>query len=295
MTITALREGERLSEFIEFPWTVYRDDPLWVPPLREQVFHQLSGASVFSRYGRTQLFMCESQGRVAGRIAALVNTRLRDRNDRVIGQLGFFECLDDPAAASDLVEAGLEWLRAQGAREVLAPINGGAHRTHRLQTRGFDRQPFLFEPRNPPYYPALLERCGFTVIHRWFSYEMTRAQAASRLHQFEHVMGRRPPHGHIEELRPEQTLETLTRIYRLLDGCWTGHIGYSSLDFEEFAEVFGGPLSIMGSGNISVFVRNERDSGLAFVYPDYVADMRALQGHADCWGQWLGRSTPDSP
>src|SRR5688572_12813091 len=160
MRVLPVHQDEGLSEFVEFPWAIYRDDPIWIPPLREQVFHELSGASAFSRYGRTRLFLCEEGGRVAGRIAAIVNPKLVDRNGSLLGQLGYFECIDDTAVAESLIGAGIEWLKSAGVREVIGPMNGGAHRSHRFLTRGFDREPFLFEPRNPRYYPRLFEQCG---------------------------------------------------------------------------------------------------------------------------------------
>jgi hypothetical protein len=292
VNIIPLHGTERLDEFIEFPWEVYRTDPLWVPPVREQVFHQLSGASPFAGSGRVQLFLAESDGRVVGRVAALINEGVRDRDGAVMGQLGFFECLDDVGIALGLVDAGLQWLRARGARAVLAPMNGGAHRTHRLLTRGFDRRPFLFEPRNPPYYPRLLEHCGFKVVHRWFSYELSRAECADRWSRYTRLVSRRPAPCRIVELSVERTAETMARVHALLDACWTGHIGYAPLGMDEFAEVFQGPLSVMREGNLSVLTGDEGDVGLEFLYPDYADDMRALDGHAAGWGRWLGRSRP---
>src|SRR5262245_37511098 len=151
MNIVRVSDRRSLEEFIEFSWTVNQGDPLWVPPLREKIFHELSGASAFSRYGRFELFLCEAEGRLAGRIAALVNPRLLDSGGHVLGQLGYFESVDEPDVASALIGAGLDWLRTQQVAQVMGPMNGGAHRTHRFLTRGFDRAPFLFEPRNPPY------------------------------------------------------------------------------------------------------------------------------------------------
>lgn len=292
MRIIPLHERDGLAEFIEFPRTVYRDDPMWIPALREPVFQEISGGSVFSRYGRFQLFTCEANGRTAGRIAALVNPRLVDRDGSVFGQLGYFECVEDSAIAAGLIDAGLDWLRAQGARQVLAPMNGGAHRAHRFLTRGFDRKPFLFEPRNPPYYPQLFEQCGFAPTYRWFGYELNRADAESRLIQLERVLSRRPAPGAVEELQTDRAPEVVQRLHRLLDGCWLGHVGYAPLDVEEFAEVFRGGLSIMAPGNIAVFVQNGRDLGLALTYPDYAEEVRALDGSAAGWGKWLGQTRP---
>jgi hypothetical protein len=46
----------------------------------------------------------------------------------------------------------------------------------------------------------------------------------------------------------------------------------------------------MDPGHVSVSVQDGHDVGFAFVYPDYAADMRALDGHAGGWGRWLGTS-----
>ena len=99
----SVSDRDGLAEFVEVPWTVYRDDPLWVPPLREQVYSELSGGNTSARYGRIRPFLCEADGRIAGRIAASINPRLVDANGAVFGQLGYFECVNEPAIASALI------------------------------------------------------------------------------------------------------------------------------------------------------------------------------------------------
>jgi hypothetical protein len=289
MKIIPVGASDGLAEFIAFPWTIHRNDPGWIPPLREIMFRDLSGAGAFSRYGRFQLFLCEADGQVAGRIAALVNPRLVGRDGHPLGQLGYFESVDDSAVAAALIDAGLAWLREQGLHEVIGPMNGGAHRLHRFQTRGFDREPYLFEPTNPPYYPRLFQESGFVPIARWYAYELTPDMAAARLAQYDRILTRRPPEGRIEELQTGQSQDTILRVHRLLDRCWEGHVGYSSLDLDEFVEVFAGLLAIMGPGHVSAFVQDEGgDAGFAFVFPDWAREVRALDGHAAGWGRWLG-------
>src|SRR2546430_17312762 len=108
-----------------------------------------------------RLSLCTEGGRVRGRAAASVNRRLRDATHAPIGQVGFFEAEDDDAVAKSLLDAALAWLGGEGARSAWGPMNGGGHPAHRLMTKGVEPAPFLFEPRNPPYYPRLFEACGF--------------------------------------------------------------------------------------------------------------------------------------
>jgi GNAT superfamily N-acetyltransferase len=213
-----------------------------------------------------------------------------------LGQLGYFECEDDASVAGALLDAGAAWLRAQGAREIVGPINGGAHRAHRLMTRGFEREPFLFEPRNPPFYVGLWESHGFRPVHTWRSYEVSREQLAPLEALIRRGADRDRASGSHEgvELDPRGDARgVLARIHPLLDRAWAGHTGYSSLDPDELAETFGGLLTLM-DGHCAGVARHAsgHDDGFAFMYPDYVAEVRALAGDATRWGSWLGGAIP---
>ena len=81
----------------------------------------------------------------------------------------------------------------------------------------------------------------------------------------------------------------LQRLYGLLDAMWTGHVGYTSLDFGEFVEIFAPALLLMTDGDVHIAIDREsgRDVGCVFSYPDYADDVRVLNGDATTWGHWL--------
>jgi len=63
-------EGDK-KRFLTFPWKVYRDDPLWVPPLlpeRRNVLDPEKGA--FLRRGEADLFLAYKDGNLAGTICS---------------------------------------------------------------------------------------------------------------------------------------------------------------------------------------------------------------------------------
>jgi hypothetical protein len=124
-----------------------------------------------------RFFVCQSDGQLVGRIAGIVNDRVTNAGGQVVGQVGYFEAVNDEAVASNLFDAALDWLCARRVRRVWGPMNGAAHRAHRLIPSGFDRTPFLFEPRNPAYYPILFARHCFTPCHTWSSMDITATQA----------------------------------------------------------------------------------------------------------------------
>jgi hypothetical protein len=227
---------------------------------------------------------------LVGRLAAIVNPRITGAEGHVLGQIGYFEAIDDSRVAAHLFGAAFEWLRAEGAREVYGPINGGAHRLHRLMTAGFEQEPFLFEPRNPPYYPRLFELHGFARAYSWYSIDATREQLQHALDTLGilRVTDRIRRRYEVTTLDPADARTVLPRLHRLLDAMWLGHKGYGSIDLEEFAEIFAPALSLMTPENLLVAVErnSDRDVGFAFTYPDYGAEVRALNGDARGWGAW---------
>jgi GNAT superfamily N-acetyltransferase len=265
-----------------------------IPPIEQVLLAELSGAVAFGRYGRQRLFLCEDgAGRALGRIVALIHPGVHDSTGVPIGQVGYFESPDDSAVARTLFDAALAWLGAQGCRSVMGPMNGGAHRLHRALVRGFDREPFLFEPRNPPHVPRLFEVCGFRVGHRWSTYELDAEQAGALEQRFGHILTARPAAGPIDLADPSAVEATLARLHGLLDGFWTGHVGYGGLSLKEFAEVFVGALAIMEPRSLPVLRARGRDVGCAFMYPDWAAQARAVAGDAGRWGQWPRTPLPE--
>ena len=47
VTLTTVQTPADLSQFVRFPWQVYRDDPNWVPPLISDRIAKLDPARQF--------------------------------------------------------------------------------------------------------------------------------------------------------------------------------------------------------------------------------------------------------
>ena len=182
LTTFAFEEGPT-ARFLEFPYELYRGDPSWVPPLREDVRAQLAASFPFyARAGNHQRrFLAMAGGRVRARVMATVDAAA-PREDRTPGAVGFFEATEDDGAASDVLDAAVEWLRSEhGIRRVRGPMNFDIWHGYRLMTGGFERPRFYGEPYNKPYYPQLFARSGFSVCRRWNSCELPGALPASDL------------------------------------------------------------------------------------------------------------------
>lgn len=147
--------------FLELPWEIYRDDPNWIPPLRQNQ-KELTGCvpHPFFKENKAQRFMALRDGKAVGRIVAIVNQGHIQRYKEQRGFWGFFECEDNQETATALFDAAKAWLKAQGMASMRGPANPSMNYECGLLLEGFDSPPFFMMTFNRPYYPALIEGCG---------------------------------------------------------------------------------------------------------------------------------------
>jgi len=154
--------GRQRRQFLEFPWTLYRGDPNWTPPLRGNQKELVGYARhPFYQQNAIQTFLAFRGREVCGRIAAILNRGHNERYAERRGFFGFFECVDDPQVAHALFDAVRQWFAAQDIHCLRGPTNPSLNYEMGLLVEGFDSPAFFMMTYNPPYYARLIEGYGF--------------------------------------------------------------------------------------------------------------------------------------
>jgi GNAT superfamily N-acetyltransferase len=84
--------------------------------------------------------------------------------------VGFFEV--DPrfeSVASDLLDAASEWLSSRGCARAVGPLALNTWFPYRFRVDSESEHHFPWEPINPPAYPGLFARAGFTEVQGYHS------------------------------------------------------------------------------------------------------------------------------
>ena len=124
VAVRPVRSSRDLAAFIDLPFRLHRDDPLWAPPLRAEVKAVLDRRkNPFFEHAEAEYFLARRGDRVVGRISAHVDYRFNEFQDNDWGMFGFFECEDDPEVAEALLEAAREWLRERGRDRMIGPLD----------------------------------------------------------------------------------------------------------------------------------------------------------------------------
>lgn len=152
------------KKFIFLPYTIYRNDPMWVPPLRMELKSQFDRRkNPTLDHTVYKLFLLKDNDRVIGRIAAFYDTLANDFHQEKTGLFGYYECPDDPAASRLLLDAAAGWLQEQGMNCMRGPWSFVSQEWG-LVTEGFEPPPVIMAPYNPPYYNDQMVSYGFGKV-----------------------------------------------------------------------------------------------------------------------------------
>lgn len=168
ITLVQVQTPRDRRRFAGFPWSLYRDDDLWVPPLyRDQIkaIHPLKG-DFFRRGGKGVCFMAlDSRGRVAGTICAAMDPA-RNENLRAMGKpseciFGFLEYRQDPSVLRALIWQARKWALARGLERLVGPFNLDYEDRYGVLVDGWDHPPALLCGHSKPYYREMMENEDF--------------------------------------------------------------------------------------------------------------------------------------
>ncbi len=162
LSISLVETRAQQRAFVNLPWTLYRGDENWIPPLRRNL-EELVGfrKHPFHDVADVRTWVAWRDGKAVGRIAGIVNHTHNRKYEEQRGFFGFFECVDDQEVAHGLFDVVRNWLAEQGISDLRGPVNPSLNYEVGLLIDGFDSPPTFMMTYNPPYYAQLIENYGF--------------------------------------------------------------------------------------------------------------------------------------
>lgn len=157
-----LKNKKDWRDFLKLPWSIYKNNQYWVPPLLTEVRETLdTEKNPFWKHAKREIFLARKRDNAVGRIVAIVDDNHNDFHYENTGFFGFFECISDMEVAQALWDTAKKWLAKNGMKIMRGPVNPSMNDENAFLLEGFDKPPTILMPYTPPYYIDLAERYGF--------------------------------------------------------------------------------------------------------------------------------------
>jgi hypothetical protein len=248
LSVRPVETKDDFNAFLHFPWTLYRDDPYWVPPLVSMQRDRLDQRDNPAwEYMDGQYFIARRGDRPVGTIAALINHRHNAHHGERIGFFGHFEVYDDQAAADALLDRAAGYVRAQGYEAVRGPATFSTNDLCGILVNDFEGVPPILTPYNYPYYDRLLANApGYEPVMDLYNYRFTLQDfhASKTLEQALRITRRNNQRRVItvRTLDARRMRADLTMLKEIYNTAWTdnwGFVPYTEHELDEMVEDLG--------------------------------------------------------
>lgn len=257
MRIEAVNNARTLKHWMDLPWRIYRNDPNWIPHLRqdiEKVFDPKKN-KLFQGGQCRRWVLYDDAGTPIGRIAAFVNPKTAYTEKQPTGGMGFFECIDDQAAANLLLDTARDWLKELGMEAMDGPINfGDRNMFWGVLIKNFTDPPIYGTNYNPPYYPKLLENYGFQVWFNQLFFKRSAEVAAQPIfhRKFKQLVA--DPRFQLHDGRG-RSLEQLARDFcTVYNTAWVDHENHKPMEYATALKIVKSMKPVMDP-RLLIFIR----------------------------------------
>lgn len=280
--IREVKTRQELRQFVQFYYDLYRGNKYAVPYLFSEEMSALQQDKNPSfECCEAAYFLAYKDGRIVGRVAAIINHRANERWNTHQVRFGWFDFIDDEAVSTALLQAVEDWGRQRGMQEIAGPLGFIDTDREGMLVDGFDQLSTMYINYNYPYYPQHMEHMGgFTKDNDYVEckvkipevvpakFAKVTEMVSNRYHLRVHKFTRREL---VDEGYGRQVFELLNATYKDL-------YGFSQLSDAQIDKLVNDYIKIADLNLVTAVMDGDRMVGFGVTFPSF---SRALQKTRD--------------
>ena len=281
--VSVVAGGRDLKRFIELPFRLHANHPLWVPPLKlERRLFLNRRMNAFFSHGEGEYFLARRDGQVLGRVSAQINHAFNDEHDCKWGWFGFVEFEDDPEVVAALLGAAEGWLLARGCERIVGPADFSMNDESGVLIEGFELRPMIRQPWHPPYYQQLIEQAGMAKAMDLLMWNLEVSDREKVLPViFELAEKVQSEHGiRVRPMRRRQLRKDMDAFAEIYNSAWSKNwdfVPFSKKDLDAYAQELH-----LAFDKHWAFIAEKEDTGevvgMAMTFPDINQVLAKMKG-----------------
>lgn len=288
--IKEVQSRRELREFVNFPEKLYRHNPYYVPPLefdQMDTLDQKKGAA--QEFCDSKLYLAYKDGKLAGRVAAIVNRLANKQWDHKEVRFGWYDFIDDREVSKALMDKVEEFGRKYGMESVVGPLGFTDFDPEGLLIEGFDQLSTMALIYNYPYYVDHIEEMGFQKDADWIEYKIEVPKALpERVARMANIIEQRA-NVHVTPLTRKLIKEKdyAHKIFKIINECYKNLYNFTVLPEKMADKYIGFYLKVLDLNYVSL-VENDKDEIVAFgiTMPSIVRALQRSRGKLFPFGWW---------
>ena len=289
--IKQVTNRKELKQFVQFYYDLYRGNNCAVPYLFfDEMTTLRKDKNPSFECCEAEYFMAFRNGKMVGRVAAIINRRANERWNCHQVRFGWFDFIDDTAVSTALLQAVEQWGRSKDMNEIAGPLGFIDTDREGMLVDGFDQLSTMYVNYNHPYYPRHMEQLqGFQKANDWVEMkvkvpdevpakfakitEMVRQRYGLRVHKFTR-------NELIKEGWGRKTFDLLNATYKDL-------YGFSQLSDRQIDKLVNNYIQIADLNLVTAVMDGDKMVGFGITFPSFSEAMQKTRdGRFLPFGWW---------
>lgn len=291
--VVEVTTSKQRKAFVDFFYDLYRDSPYAVPYLYlAEKLTLKPGSNPAFEFCEAQCFLAYNDGKVVGRVAAIINHRANDYWKREMARFGWFDFVDDPKVSEALLFAVEKWGKGKGMTEIAGPFGFEDMDREGMLVDGFDELSSMYVNYNYTYYPKHMDRLGYRKDNDYVEYRIKVPEVTPE--KFARTAKLIKTRYHLEERKfshREMTKGGRAReLFNILNITYGNLYGYSQLSTEQIDTITNNYIKLADLNLVTCVVDTEKDDkmvGFGVSFPSFSEALRHTRnGHLLPFGWW---------
>ena len=263
--IRSVKNNKQLRQFVQFYYDLYRGNEYAVPYLYSDEMATLrSDKNPSFECCESAYFLAYREGKVVGRVAAIINYRANKRWDCNQVRFGWFDFIDDIEVSTALLKAVENWGRERGMTEIAGPLGFIDTDREGMLIEGFDQLSTMYINYNYPYYQQHMERMsGFNKDNDYVELKVkVPEKVPDKFAKITELVRR----GYGKQ------------VFDLLNATYKDLYGFSQLSERQIDKLVNDYIKIADLNLVTAIMDGDRMVGFGITFPSF---SRALQKTRD--------------
>ncbi|MBO4443134.1 MAG: N-acetyltransferase [Bacteroidaceae bacterium] len=290
ISVEPVKTRRQLRRFARFNVHLYKGNPYSVPDLIGDTINSFTPSrNAAFEFCEAQPFLALKDGKVVGRVAAIINHKANDVWGVKTVRFGWIDFIDDIRVTEAMLDAVAAWGRERGMKRLEGPFGFTDFDPEGMLTEGFDRMGTMATIYNYPYYPQHMEKLGLTASAKWVERNIPYNDVPEKMERLgKIVMDRYDLHlARLEHSITEEARVYAYKLFELVNECYAPLYGYSAFSKRQIDDFVKRYLPLLDK-RLAVLVldKDEELVAAALTMPSIAEALHKAQGRLFPFGWW---------
>lgn len=279
--IKQVQTKKELKQFVDFIYTLYKDNPYWTPPLR---IDELNTLDVTKNPSSTDcdsaLFLALKDGKIVGRIGLILNHKSNKKWEQSRLRFTRVDFIDDINVSRALFETAENWAREKGLTEIQGPLGYNDLDQEGMLIKGFDELDMSITIYNYPYYVEHMNQLGYVKDVDWIEYQITiPPEPHEKLSRLANVVSKRYGYQLLSFKNRKEMKVWIPQIFDMLHDAYAHLYGMVPLTNEQVQYIVDQNISYANPDFIKIVVdKNNELVAFGIAFPSLTKALRKSNG-----------------